>query len=271
MTYLEDPQPPDEKRTHAWITDMQQRRPYKTWCKELTNISKEVFWIFIHNTNVVSLPAAPSQAEPKPIDGTPEPPTNKPLPPTPAPITTTTSLSRPTTSAGSPSDPYVQRHFPPMVRPAVPAAPYVGGVEWDATNYISAHVDLMNGLIASLPSRTERNELRALLRLSDFERVLGNLRTCKEKFYGAVHCGLRAWVAAAVEDGWDVANVRFGVREDAARSPVKKGKSKGKEEGEAAPRLDVGLPFEVGDKIGGGLGRPGDEKWAYDDFGTRRK
>lgn len=263
MGYLEDPLPPEEKRTHAWITGMQQRRPYKTWNKELTNVSKEVFWIFLHNLNIISLPSKASPTEPKPIQRTPEP-GEKPLPPSPG-LTTTTS--RPATSAGQ-GETYIQRHFPPISRPPVPAAPYVGGVEWDATNYVSAHLDLLNALIASLPQQAERNELRALFKLSDFEKVLSTLRTCKEKFYGAVHCGLRTWVAAAAEDGWEVRDVRFGVKEEAAKSPTK-GKS-GKVE--AAPKLDVGLPFDVGDKIGGGQSKkPGDAKWEYDDFGTKRK
>ena len=53
---------------------------------------------------------------------------------------------------------------------------------------------------------------------------------CKEKFYGAVHEGLRTWVAAAHEDGWDVRDVRYGpppeVRGRSA-SPVKKSKPAG--------------------------------------------
>jgi hypothetical protein len=65
----------------------------------------------------------------------------------------------------------------------------------------------------------------------------GSLRTCKEKFYGGVHDGLRCWVSAAHADGWDVVDVKDGPpREQASpkRNPVKKK--------EAAPMLalDVG-------------------------------
>ncbi|KAI9884668.1 MAG: hypothetical protein M1823_003551 [Watsoniomyces obsoletus] len=66
-------------------------------------------------------------------------------------------------------------------------------------------------LLPSLGTTEERNELRYELRISGFEKVMGgSLRTCKEKFYGAVHDGLRTWVCAAAEDGWMVDDVRRG-------------------------------------------------------------
>ena len=104
----------------------------------------------------------------------------------------------------------------------MPAAPYVGGVEWDATNYLATHLDLLNGLIACLPTSEERNTLRQELRDSGLEKVLGSsFRTCKEKFYGGVHAGLGTWVGAAWEDGWDIEEVRQGPRREASRSPRK--------------------------------------------------
>ena len=99
-------------------------------------------------------------------------------------------------------------------------------------------MDLLNGLIASLPTKQERNSLREDLRVSGFEKMLGSLRLCKEKFYGCVHDGLRTWVAAAAEDGWDVKDVRQGASS------------------ENAPKLD----FDVGgqDQAGPGNVKPGD-------------
>jgi hypothetical protein len=149
---------------------------------------------------------------------------------------------------------YCVRHFPPSSRPPVPAAPYIGGVEWDATTYLTSHLDLLNGLIASLPNADTRNALRQELKDSGWEKVMGStLRTCKEKFYGSVHEGLRAWVAAAVEDGWETREVREGptieeqVEKIRARSESpKKGHVK-KKDLDAAPKLDSG--FEGG---GGG-------------------
>ncbi|KAI9838317.1 MAG: hypothetical protein M1819_005585 [Sarea resinae] len=171
LSYLRDPSPPEDAQPLGFITSMHVSRPYRVWCKEIVNVTKEVFWIFLHNLNTI------------------------PVPPT-------TALSE--------THSYHRLHFP-KERPPVPAAPYVGGVEWDATNYLATHLDLVNGIIASLPTTADRNILREDLKLSGYEKCLGGtLRTCKEKFYGAVHDALRTWVAAAVDDGWDVRDVRMG-------------------------------------------------------------
>lgn len=181
LSYLRDPSPEEERQPVSFIANIYQNRPYRVWCKEVTNVTKEVFWIFLHHLNVIPLP----KADPKSDDPFVEKRTADPRP-------------------------YHQRHFPPP-RPPVPAAPYVGGVEWDATNYLAAHLDLLNGLIASLPTVEARNQLRAELRASGFEKVMGgSLRTCKEKFYSSVHECLRTWVAAAAEDGWAYTPVREG-------------------------------------------------------------
>ncbi|EGC43206.1 conserved hypothetical protein [Histoplasma capsulatum var. duboisii H88] len=185
MAYMRDPTPPEESQPLNFIASIYQPRPYRVWCKEISNVTKEVFWIFLHQLNVV-------------------------------PVTKATEIN---------SEPYSKRYFPPP-RPPVPAAPYVGGVEWDATNYIANHLDLLNGLLAALPTASERNTLRTELRASGFEKVMGtSLRTCKEKFYSSVHDSLKLWVAAAAEDGWDYKFVREGPArggpDSTSRSPIK--------------------------------------------------
>lgn len=149
-------------------------------------------------------------------------------------------------------------HFPTEL-PPVPAAPYVGGVEWDATNYLASHLDLINGILSSLPTRSERNALREQLRVSGWEKCMGGtLRLCKEKFYGGVHAGLRGWVAAAQEDGWGTGDVRCGVsiEKKAPKSPAKE-KARNiidvQEVGNGAPRIEMVLDFEAGrqGRIGG--------------------
>ncbi|TLD26824.1 hypothetical protein PspLS_04517 [Pyricularia sp. CBS 133598] len=200
LSYLRDPKGKEEERPVSFVLEMHKERPYRVWCKEAVSVTKEVFWIFLHTLNVVSLPVdkctkggqalEPAQKEP----------------------------------ARNPNDPssYLIRHFP-QERPPVPAAPYVGGVEWDATNYLASHLELMNAIIACTPTPAERNVLREEFRISGWERCMGgSLRLCKEKFYGAVHDGLRTWVAAAHEDGWDVRDVRYGPPADAPKSPPKK-------------------------------------------------
>lgn len=180
LSYLRDPTPPEENQPLSFIANIYQTRPYRVWCKEISNVTKEVFWIFLHHLNVI-----------------------------------------PIVQAETPSATYRDRHFP-TPRPPVPAAPYVGGVEWDATNYLAAHIDLLNGIIASLPTCEERNQLRAEFRASGFEKVMGgSLRICKEKFYFSVHDCLRTWVAAAVEDQWPHLAVREGPPRPEPGSPTK--------------------------------------------------
>lgn len=197
LGYLRDPAPKEEKQPLGFISQMHIPRPYRVWCKELVNVTKEVFWIFLHNMNVISV----------------------------------------ITTEETDSATFAERHFPPP-RPPHPAAPYVGGVEWEATQYISTHLDVLNGILASLPTRQQRNDLREDMRQSGFEKAMGaTLRTCKEKFYGAVHDGLRVWIAAAKADGWYVEDVRAGPPRDASpkKSPVKK-------KGDEAPKI----AFDVG-------------------------
>ena len=209
LSYLRDPSKPEEAQAPEFITSIYHPRPYRIWNKELNNLTKEVFWIFLHHLNIIPYPPSPS----------------------------------------NPTAPYQDRHFP-REHPPVPAAPYVGGVEWDATAYLTAHLDLINGLIASVPTMKERNQLRQEMKDSGFEKLMGgSLRTCKEKFYGSVHEALSVWVGAAREDGWPDRDVRQGPpREESVRSPVKKGKK-----GAEAPKLDM-PKLDLGSGGGGGDG-----------------
>ncbi|KAK3316272.1 armadillo-type protein [Apodospora peruviana] len=260
LGFLRDPEPKEEERPVAFVLDMRRERPYRVWCREVVSVTKEVFWIFLHNLNVIALQSDKSSAT----------------------ATTSTSAAGLTdTSSGiyagaaktaGISDgqlAYMTCHFP-QERPPVPAAPYVGGVEWDATNYLASHLDLMNAILACTgPTAEDRNALRAELRISGWERCLGgSLRMCKEKFYGSVHDGLRTWVAAAAEDGWDVRDVRYGLPpESRSNSPVKHrpgggGGKKAKEEAPPRlemPKLGVGLVTVSGG--GGAERRSNDDPW----------
>ncbi|GAB7340369.1 hypothetical protein MBLNU457_6814t1 [Dothideomycetes sp. NU457] len=212
LSYLTDPQKPEQENQLDFVLSMRERRPYRVWAKEVTNVSREVFWIFLHHLNVVTLPSRTDS---------------------------TTTDNETETSSLSAS--YTSRHFP-TTRAPVPAAPYIGGVEWDATTYITSHLDLLNGLIASLPTATNRNALRADLLASGWEKTMGGtLRTCKEKFYMPVHDALRVWVAAASEDGWDVRVVRegFSKEERERASPRKAPSPRKKVEEEVVPKLDM--------------------------------
>ena len=186
LSFLRDPSPEEAKQPLGFITQMHVPRPYKVWCREVVNVTKEVFWIFLHHLNVVPV-----------IDIT----------------------------EGAEGGSFEKSYFPGLRAPH-PAAPYVGGVEWEATQYLATHLDLLNGLIVSMSNREERNRLREDLKQSGWEKAMGGtLRTCKEKFYGGVHDGLKLWVAAAKADGWSFEDVRAGPPREAAsprKSPTKR-------------------------------------------------
>ncbi|OAA79007.1 GTPase binding protein Rid1 [Akanthomyces lecanii RCEF 1005] len=223
LGHLRDPQPKEEDQL-PFLLGIHQERPYRVWCKEVVSVTKEVFWIFLHNMNVIALASdlASPEAAASPVEDA--------------------------SSFGGGHDPaapygYMHRHFA-AERPPVAAAPYVGGVEWDATNYLASHVDLVNAIVACTATRDARNALRAQLRISGWERCMGgSLRLCKEKFYGSVHAALRTWVAAAAEDGWDVRDVRFGPEPTSrAASPRKTtagAAAAGAKQVQEAPRLDM--------------------------------
>ena len=212
LSYLRDPSKPEESQPPGFIASIYHSRPYRVWQREMSNVTKEVFWIFLHHTNIIPYP-----------------------------------------NISETSNSYASRHFT-REHPPVPAAPYIGGVEWDATTYLTSHIDLLNGIMASLPTSQERNQLRQELKDSGFERVMGvQLRTCKEKFYSCVHEALSTWVGAAVEDGWPYQDVRQGPKvEDVRRSsPVK---SPRKKDG-GVPRLE--MPKLGRSENGGGGGDDG--------------
>lgn len=233
LAYLGEPPKAEEERPVDFVLEMRTPRPYRLWCREVTNVTKEVFWIFLHHLNVVPLPRKKTSDSDGPADAAASP-----------------ADSVVDAAAGAEVDAeerakvlaatYTQRHFPGS-RPPVPAAPYIGGVEWDATTYLTAHLDLLNGLLASLPTASARNALRSELQASGFEKTMGaTLRTCKEKFYSGVHDGLRAWVAAAAEDGWETKFVREGpdlVEEQAVRARSASPKKSPKKKAEEAPQL----------------------------------
>lgn len=226
LSYLRDPEPNESQRPVEFVLGMRRERPYRVWCKEESNVTKEVFWIFLHNFNVVPLPGArdPEDEEDHNTGSS----------------SINSAISTPGFDITNLHHVYMIKNFPPEL-PPVPAAPYVGGVEWDATNYLTSHLDLINGILASLETQEERNALRHQLLVSGWEKIMGStLRLCKKKFYGGVHAALRTWVAAAHEDGWDTHDVRCGPSTE-ARSPVRK--SPKKTAIEAAPKIEMKLDF----------------------------
>lgn len=219
LSYLHDPSKAENEQPLGFIASMHQPRPYRIWSKEISDVTKEVFWIFLHNLNVIPYPDF--------LNG----------------------------------ESFFARHYP-KPHPPIPTAPYIGGVEWDATTYLTSHLDLLNGLIASLPTMYERNNLRQELRDSGFEKIMGgSLRTCKEKFYGSVHEALSVWVGAAKEDDWHFKGVREGaLPKTAPNSPRKNNLSPKKESKQPAPQLDM-PKLDLGECIGKQKAKEGFDGW----------
>jgi len=249
LGYLQDPSPEAGKEPLPWIKDMHQSRPYTVWNREIVNVTKEVFWIFLHQLNVVPFPSQPHTqtqlgsaiTESDSTSDSPKPAAVPCGPKQPAPETLSAQA-------------YFARFYP-KPRPPHPAAPYVGGVEWDATHYISGHLDLVNGLVGAQGSRAARNALRAELRASGLEKIMGaTLRTCKEKFYAHVHDGLRTWVAAAAADAWPVVDVRCGPKVEVPSPRKSPGKKLEKPPRlDDVPKLDLKVDFD---------GKSGADMWA---------
>lgn len=208
LSYFRNPEPSESQRPIGFVLEMRKPRPYQVWCKEVVNVTKEVFWIFLHNLNVISFP--------RPRNTVKDPMSNSSQV---SPLTNLHERDEPSNHSHC----YMLKHFP-QERAPIAAAPYVGGVEWDATNYLASHLDLVNGILACLPNTIERNSLREEMLASGWEKCMGGtLRLCKEKFYSSVHAGLSCWVGAAAEDGWDTQFVRCGPRTDSEKKiPQKK-------------------------------------------------
>ena len=241
LSYLRDPEPTESQRPVGFVLEMRRSRPYRVWCKEVVNVTKEVFWIFLHNLNVIALPGTQKWTEDSDEhEGS---------------LIPGSAVSGGSFDSSDPHHVYMRKNFPKEL-PPVPAAPYVGGVEWDATNYLASHLDLVNGILACLPTREERNTLREQMLVSGWEKCMGStMRLCKEKFYGGVHAGLRCWVAAAAEDGWNTRDVRCGPCSDSGNSPKKSPRKQAPVE--VAPKIEMTLDF-----LGGGEKRnAGDDVW----------
>lgn len=88
------------------------------------------------------------------------------------------------------------------------------------------------------------------------------MRTCKEKFYSSIHDGLRAWVAAAAEDGWDTRYVREGPAKEEQAARARSASPNKKKEAppqialgvEAMPKLELNVGGNKNDDDDGWLG-----------------
>ena len=96
---------------------------------------------------------------------------------------------------------------------------FKGGVEWFATEYLTAQVSLINALLAPMSPR-ERRMVRMDMRNTGFEGVMGGkLRKASREYYPGLHMELQRWCWMGHQDGWPVFTVSRG-EEGVVEMPV---------------------------------------------------
>ena len=94
---------------------------------------------------------------------------------------------------------------------------FKGGVEWYATEYLTAHLALINSILANLGNRG-RLQLRIDMRNCGFENIMGGkLRKASREYYPGLHGELQKWCWEGHRDGWKVFDVARGTFDSTAR------------------------------------------------------
>lgn len=87
---------------------------------------------------------------------------------------------------------------------------FKGGVEWNATEYLTQHLALLNTILETLEIR-QRMVVRRDMRNCGFESVLGGkLRKASREYYPGLHGELQRWCWEGHRDGWKVFDVARG-------------------------------------------------------------
>ncbi|KAK6536207.1 hypothetical protein TWF281_000450 [Arthrobotrys megalospora] len=107
-----------------------------------------------------------------------------------------------------PEAPFSVAHFPtPRAFMAIDGGS-VNSIEMNVANYAALHVEIMNAVIAYLPTRAERNNFRMGVAMSGMEKIMGQVLRCAGKGHhyeqlANIHSALTDWVTAARADGWE--------------------------------------------------------------------
>lgn len=117
--------------------------------------------------------------------------------------------------------------------------PRVGGIEWEVSAYLEAHLRLINQMVASTDNRLR---LRQDLLLSGLERILGGkVRKASVALHPGLHTQLRVWVSQASQDNWPHETVAKGTGLPAVLYQQKTNVSKSVET-TPPPILDIQIP-----------------------------
>ena len=99
-------------------------------------------------------------------------------------------------------------------------------MEWCATEYLTAHLAVLNALLAGVGERDERVRIRRDLRNCGFEGIMGRkLRKASREYYPGLHGELQRWCWDGHRDGWRVLDVArgFGEVEEKPREERQRG------------------------------------------------
>ncbi|KAF3930956.1 hypothetical protein ABW19_dt0210383 [Dactylella cylindrospora] len=107
-----------------------------------------------------------------------------------------------------PTLPFNVAHFPPPRQFLKIEGANHGCAEMAATNYAALHIDIMNAIIAYLPTREERNEFRSQLRRCNMEKIMGEILRQAGKgeeyaHHANLHSAMTTYVTAAKADEWE--------------------------------------------------------------------
>ncbi|EPS40780.1 hypothetical protein H072_5309 [Dactylellina haptotyla CBS 200.50] len=83
----------------------------------------------------------------------------------------------------------------------------VNSIEMNVANYAALHLEIMNAIIAYLPTRKERCQFRETVQISGMEKTMGQILRCAGKgqhyeHLATLHSSLSDWVTAAKADDW---------------------------------------------------------------------
>ncbi|KAK9320784.1 armadillo-type protein [Lipomyces orientalis] len=95
------------------------------------------------------------------------------------------------------------------------ASGHISDVEWDTIEYLAVHIELLNLILASVPTQSERNGIRKQMKDSGFDSLIGKyLRASSGNQSKSLHNNLETLIALAFTDGWNTEYMRTGMRRD---------------------------------------------------------
>lgn len=97
----------------------------------------------------------------------------------------------------------------------------ISALECTATEYLASHIELINLLICSISSKSDRAELRQRLKVAGFEMLIGKYLRAVVGYSENLAINLEILVTVAYFDDWDTSLMRSGMQRDRERSRMR--------------------------------------------------